>query len=58
MLPVPFGEIYIIYITGLRLEVLKETVQGKKKWRKLMEEKSRERKIAKLTQEKGMANHS
>jgi hypothetical protein len=26
--------------TGLRLEALKETVQDRKKWRKLVEEKS------------------
>ena len=53
--------IYIyIYITGLRLEVLKEIVQDRKKWRKLVEEKTRNRgpKNAKWTQEKAMANHS
>jgi hypothetical protein len=29
--------------TGPRLEALKETVQDRKKWRKLMEEKSQNR---------------
>jgi hypothetical protein len=29
--------------TGLRLEVLKETVQDRKKWRMLVEEKTRNR---------------
>jgi hypothetical protein len=29
--------------TGLRLEVLKETVQDRKKWRMLLEEKTRNR---------------
>jgi hypothetical protein len=29
--------------TGLRLEALKETVQDRKKWRKLVEEKSQNR---------------
>jgi len=45
--------------TGLRLEVLKETVQDRKKWRMLVEEKTRnrERTNMKGTQEKAMANH-
>jgi hypothetical protein len=46
--------------TGLRLEVLKETVQDRKKWRKLVEDKTRnrERTNVKCTQKKAMANHS
>jgi hypothetical protein len=46
--------------TGLRLEVLKHTVQDRKKWRKLVEEKARyrERTNVKRSQEKAMANHS
>jgi hypothetical protein len=45
--------------TGLRLEVLKEIVQDRKKWRVLVEEKTRnrERRNMKGTQEKAMANH-
>jgi hypothetical protein len=30
-------------VTGLRLEALKETVQDRKKWRMLVEEKSQKR---------------
>jgi hypothetical protein len=46
--------------TGLSLDVLKETVQDRKKWRMLVEEKTRnrERTNVKRTQEKVMANHS
>jgi len=46
--------------TGLRLDALKEAVQDRKKWRMLVEEKTRnrERTNVKGTQEKGMANHS
>jgi hypothetical protein len=46
--------------TGLRLETLKETVKDRKKWRMLVEEKTRnrERTNVKQPQEKAMANHS
>ena len=46
--------------TGLRLEDLKEAVQGRKKWRTLVEEKTRNRvwTNVKWIQEKAMANHS
>jgi hypothetical protein len=46
--------------SGLRLEVLKEAVQDRKKLRMLVEEKTRnrERTNVKGTQEKAMANHS
>ena len=46
--------------TGLRLDVTNEAVQDRKKWRMLVEEKTRnrERTNVKLTQEKAMANHS
>jgi hypothetical protein len=46
--------------TSLRLEVLKETLQDGKKWRMLVEEKTRNRERTKVngTQEKAMANHS
>ena len=46
--------------TGLRLEDLREAVQDRKKWRTLVEEKSRnrERTNVKLIQEKAMVNHS
>jgi hypothetical protein len=50
----------IMESTGLRLETLKETVKKKKKWRMLVEEKTRnrERTNIKQPQEKAMANHS
>ena len=46
--------------TSLRLDALKEAVQDRKKWRMLVEEKTRnrERTNVKWTQEKAMANHS
>jgi len=46
--------------TGLRLDALKEAVQDRKKWRMLVQEKTRnkEHKNVKWTQEKTMANHS
>jgi hypothetical protein len=46
--------------TGLRLEVLKEIVQDRKKWWMLVEERTRnwERTNMKWTQEKAMENHS
>jgi hypothetical protein len=46
--------------TGLRLEALKEMVQDRKKWRMLVEEKTRNREHThvKWTQEKAMENHS
>jgi hypothetical protein len=46
--------------TGLRQEDLREAVQDRKKWRALVEEKTRnrERTNVKLIQEKAMANHS
>jgi hypothetical protein len=46
--------------TGLSLEGLKESVKDRKKWHRMVEEKTRnrERKNAKITQEKAMANHS
>jgi hypothetical protein len=46
--------------TGLCLEALKETVQDRKKWRMLVEVKTRnrERTNVKRMQEKAMANHS
>jgi hypothetical protein len=46
--------------TGLRLDALKEAVQDRKKWRMLVEEKTRNRESTnvKLTQEKAVANHS
>ena len=46
--------------TSLRLEVLKETVQDRKKWRMLVEEKTRNRESTNVngTQEKAMVNHS
>jgi hypothetical protein len=46
--------------TGLRLGVLKEAVQDRKKWCMLVEEKTQNRECTnvKLTQEKAMANHS
>jgi len=46
--------------TGLRLEDIKEAVQDRKKWRTLVEEKTRnrERTNVKWIQEKAMANHS
>ena len=46
--------------TGIQLEVLKETVRDRKKWRMLVEDKTqnRERTNMKLSQEKAMANHS
>jgi len=46
--------------TGLRFQVLKETVQDRKKWRTLVEEKTliRERTNVKWIQEKAMENHS
>jgi len=46
--------------TGLRLEDLREAVQDRKKWRTLVEEKTRnrERTNVKWIQEKAMANHS
>jgi len=42
------------------LDALKEAVQDRKKWRMLVEEKTRnrERTNVKCTQEKAMANHS
>jgi CRISPR/Cas system-associated exonuclease Cas4 (RecB family) len=45
--------------TGLRLEDLREAVQGRKKWRTLVEEntRNRERTNVKRIQEKAMANH-
>jgi hypothetical protein len=45
---------------GLRLDALKEAVQNRKKWRMMVEGKTRnkERTNVKLTQEKAMANHS
>ena len=49
----------LTYVTGLWLEVLKETAQGRKKWHMLVEEetRNRERRNVKWTQ-KAMANHS
>jgi CRISPR/Cas system-associated exonuclease Cas4 (RecB family) len=46
--------------TGLSLEVLKELVKDRKKWCRMVEEKTRNREQlnAKRTQEKAMANHS
>ena len=46
--------------TGLRLEDLKEAVKDRKKWRTLVEEKTRNRvrTDVKWIQEKAMANHS
>jgi hypothetical protein len=46
--------------TGLSLEVLKESVKDRKKWHRMVEEKTRnrERTNAKRTQKKAMANHS
>jgi hypothetical protein len=46
--------------TDLRLEHLREAVQGRKKWHTLVEEKTRnrERTNVKRIQEKAMANHS
>jgi hypothetical protein len=46
--------------TSLCLGALKETLQDRKKWGMLMEEKSqnRERTNVKRTQEKAMENHS
>jgi CRISPR/Cas system-associated exonuclease Cas4 (RecB family) len=44
--------------TGLSLEVLKESVKDRKKWRRMVEEKTRnrERTNAKRTQEKALLN--
>jgi hypothetical protein len=46
--------------TGLRLEDLREAVQDRKKWRTLVEEKTRNRECTNVKgiQEKAMANHS
>jgi hypothetical protein len=46
--------------TGLSSEVLKESVKDRKKWRRMVEEKTRNREQSntKRTQEKAMANHS
>jgi hypothetical protein len=46
--------------TGLQLEDLREAVQDRKKWRSLVEEKTRnrERTNVKWIQKKAMANHS
>jgi hypothetical protein len=46
--------------TGLRLEDLREVVQDRKKWRTLVEEKTRNRVRTnmKIIQGKAMANHS
>jgi hypothetical protein len=46
--------------TGLRVEVLQEVVQDRKKWRVMVEEKTknRERTNVHRTQEEAMANHS
>ena len=50
----------IMESTGLHLETLKDTVKDRKKWRMLVEEKTRnrERTNVKQPQEKAMANHS
>jgi hypothetical protein len=47
-------------VTCLRLDILKEVVQDRKKWRMMVEEKTRNREHTnvKRTQEKAMAKHS
>jgi hypothetical protein len=46
--------------TGLRIEVLKEVSQDRKKWHEIVKEriKNRERTNIHRTQEEAMANHS
>jgi hypothetical protein len=46
--------------TGLRIEVLKEVAQDRKKWREMVEEKTknRERTNVYRTEEEPMATHS